>query len=313
MKKCPFYRFFLFLFNLLSSSELQSIGTELYSSLFIGFEHTNPHFNDRMWNEKKITLDDVISKIHKIIIGWSFKLKRHYAWFALFLAFFIGYFLGSDKHTASSIISRVINLGEHTQLKRKEPTHVPEENIEEEYGLSISELLGLAELSRRRLKEQMKKEFGMISTPFLNLDDFFRMKDESRERLLRRLMVKVLAAQLDEFKLGKEHSTFTWVTAGDSVAAAHGNLFEQSYTAVLEETVKDTFATMGINFVAKNRGIGGYGSGPELAFCLESVYGSDIDILSWDFGIMDRNLDSKILLWGNRAGKLLKRLKIVDT
>ena len=32
--------------------------------------------------------------------------------------------------------------------------------------------------------------------------------------------------------------------------------------------------------------MGGYVSSPELAMCMESVFGSDMDILMWDFGMM---------------------------
>lgn len=41
----------------------------------------------------------------------------------------------------------------------------------------------------------------------------------------------------------------------------HGNLFSQSYTAVMEDTVKEAFAASGINFVAKNYAMGDYPSG----------------------------------------------------
>ncbi len=51
-------------------------------------------------------------------------------------------------------------------------------------------------------------------------------------------------------------------------------------------TVKEAFAALGIKFHAKNYAMGGYVSGPELAMCMESVFGSDIDILLWDFGMM---------------------------
>ena len=57
--------------------------------------------------------------------------------------------------------------------------------------------------------------------------------------------------------------------------------------------------------------MGGYISGPELSFCMESIHGSHIDILSWDFQTMensklkhDSDSIERILIWGNRVGKL---------
>ena len=41
---------------------------------------------------------------------------------------------------------------------------------------------------------------------------------------------------------------FLWVTAGDSSAAGHGNLYSQSYTAILEETVQHHFELWGYSF-----------------------------------------------------------------
>ena len=137
----------------------------------------------------------------------------------------------------------------------------------------------------------------------MNIEKIFKIDKVSKERLIRRLIMKILAAQLNIVNPTEKRSTFTWVTAGDSAAAGHGNFFNQTYTAVMEDTVKQTFRSIGIDFVVKNRGIGGYGSGPELTFCMESIYGSDIDILTWDFGLTDKGSSERILLWANRAGE----------
>ena len=72
---------------------------------------------------------------------------------------------------------------------------------------------------------------------------------------------------------------FTWVTAGDSSAAGHGNLYSQSYTAILEETVQHHFEALGIQFLTKNYATGNYNSAPELALCINEVFGGDLDVL----------------------------------
>jgi hypothetical protein len=75
--------------------------------------------------------------------------------------------------------------------------------------------------------------------------------------------------------------TFTSATAG------HGNMWRESYTAVLERAVTDIFATVGLNFIGRNHAMGGTGSAPEIAMCIKEVFGTDIDVLAWDTGMTD--------------------------
>eukprot|EP00957_Ditylum_brightwellii_P062894 4772206-Ditylum_brightwellii.AAC.1 len=128
------------------------------------------------------------------------------------------------------------------------------------------------------------------------MEEIFVMSEESKARFVRRIMMKILLAQQQNYyhpAPGEEENnyidkliTFTWATGGDSAAAGHGNLFNQSYTAIMENTVRSSFASLGVKFVAKNYGIGGYGSGPELALCQES----------------ERFDQHRAMLWGERAG-----------
>jgi len=157
--------------------------------------------------------------------------------------------------------------------------------------LSTLELLGDLSLARDALEQNLMRDYGEYYGLVFDraaMENVFLSNPKSRERLLRRLMLKILSG-----------GSFTWVTAGDGAAAGHGNLFSQSYTAVMESTAKDAFRKLNINFVAKNYGMGGYVSAPELAMCMESVYGTDIDILMWDFGLME--VDDRAMLWCHRA------------
>ena len=45
-------------------------------------------------------------------------------------------------------------------------------------------------------------------------------------------------------------------------------------------------------------------SGEELGLCVNSVYGRDIDSLSWDFGMTDGNSIYKMILYMYRAARL---------
>jgi hypothetical protein len=87
------------------------------------------------------------------------------------------------------------------------------------------------------------------------------------------------------------YTTLVWATAGHGRSAGLGNLASESYTSVFEQAAGPVFRAAGIALEARNYGWNaGSGnmetdkSGPELALCLDSVYGVDVDILAWDFG-----------------------------
>ena len=114
---------------------------------------------------------------------------------------------------------------------------------------------------------------------------FVPVSDESTQRLRRKLMIKVLLAQRDLVKkesafngcdcingdvgipgsvknkipgaedgedsfppLDTSFENYIWATGGHSASAAHGNLFNESYTAFMERDLKDVFGSIGINF-----------------------------------------------------------------
>jgi hypothetical protein len=55
----------------------------------------------------------------------------------------------------------------------------------------------------------------------------------------------------------------------------------------MERAVKDIFATVGLNFIGRNYAMGGTSSAPEIAMCVKEIFGTDIDVLSWDTGMTD--------------------------
>lgn len=119
----------------------------------------------------------------------------------------------------------------------------------------------------------------------------------------RRLKRRILMKHMQAVMLSKSSSeiadvTFTWVTAGDGAAAAHGNLYSQSYTAIIQDTVESSFEAIGVRFEAKNYGMGQYSSGPELSLCMNEVFGDDIDVLMWDFASLQPEPVHKTILWG---------------
>jgi hypothetical protein len=204
--------------------------------------------------------------------------------------------------------------------------------------LSTLELLGDLSLARQKIEAELMGDYGEYYGLMFDkaaAEHVFIANPASKERLLRRLQLKILSAQRQKQSPSQKSkvklsanagsptsaskasasktitttaniaTTFTWVTSGDGAAAGHGNLFSQTYTAVMENTARDAFRRIGINFLARNYAMGGYVSAPEVAMCMESIYGTDIDIMMWDFNLMeqhaDDNANSRALLWGHRA------------
>lgn len=168
---------------------------------------------------------------------------------------------------------------------------------------STLEILGRFSKIRSKLERNFLREyedFYWRAFDPLTIDSIFQAENDSKERFRRKLLIKIVTKLVNpEAKV-----YFVWASAGDSSAAGHGNHFNQSYTAVLEHTVSDALAALGIDFVGRNYGMSGFGSAPELALCMESIYGSDVDVINWDFSLMDGNRVNRTILWGERAALL---------
>merc|ERR1711862_537913 len=113
------------------------------------------------------------------------------------------------------------------------------------------------------------------------LDSIFPSSIKAKYRLIKGLQIKFLQANL----LSEEEIEFMWSTAGHSASAAHGNIFNESYTSLLQDTVYESFQAINLQFMSCNYAMGGMSSSPELSLCEQSVYGTTIDILLWDFGM----------------------------
>ena len=103
-------------------------------------------------------------------------------------------------------------------------------------------------------------------------------------------------------KMENHYETYIWATGGHSSAAGHGNLFNESYTAYMSRDLKEIFGSIGIRFEGRNYAMGGTSSGSEISMCSEQIFGSDIDFLSWDYGMTDGGMSERLLHYGYRAG-----------
>ena len=79
---------------------------------------------------------------------------------------------------------------------------------------------------------------------------------------------------------------YTWYTLL-LLSAGHGNLFQESYTKVMEHTAKDVFASVGLIFEARNYAMGATASAAEMSMCFSQIFGDDVDIFSWDYGMLE--------------------------
>jgi hypothetical protein len=88
-------------------------------------------------------------------------------------------------------------------------------------------------------------------------------------------------------------------------------MWRESYTAVLERAVTDIFATVGLNFIGRNYAMGGTNSAPEVAMCVKEIFGTDIDVLSWDTGMTDGKNYAGMSQYFLRAAMLQNRPALV--
>jgi hypothetical protein len=102
--------------------------------------------------------------------------------------------------------------------------------------------------------------------------------------------------------------TLVWATAGHSAAAGHGNLYNQSYTALMEQRLQPFFQLFQVQFVGRNYAVGGASSGPEIALCVGPLLGhNDVDVVSWDYGMTDGSFLERLELFVVRAAHLPSR------
>jgi hypothetical protein len=139
---------------------------------------------------------------------------------------------------------------------------------------------------------QTSETFGTSSNSnrsmFFIARSLFLDKTLSWERTKHKIARKILMAQIQEAP-----QRFVWATAGHSSAAGHGNLFNESYTIVLQQGSNNLMEAVGLDFLARPYAMGSTYQGFELSSCQKEIYGLDVDILSSDFGmsvvsVMDR-------------------------
>jgi hypothetical protein len=131
----------------------------------------------------------------------------------------------------------------------------------------------------------------------------------SWDRLKRKLQIKILRGELihdhdaDNDESNPLPTSLVWATGGHSATAAHGNFYDESYTAYLERSSRMIWdnGIQTVRFVGRNYAMGGTAAGAEVAMCIDAIFGTDIDILVWDFGMTDGTEVELLNLYGHRA------------
>ena len=253
--------------------------------------------------------------------------------FMAILSFTIGFFMSYDAATMREKL--ISNEFEHVAIKAVgsgSSSTLLAADAKYTAPSTTLELLGIITMKQKQKWNDIFKEYGRFTQDIFNtvqLEHLFRVSPLSRKRLIRRIIIKILQGRIQCSSSGEcpdnhdasseEIPIFRWVTSGDSSAAGHGNAYSQSYTSILENTVVDVFAAAGIKFIATNHA-GDVWSGMELALCMESIFGRDVDVLSWDFSLSSPREFSDPLssgqgmdpaLFGERAGRVLEKLPFV--
>ena len=69
-------------------------------------------------------------------------------------------------------------------------------------------------------------------------------------------------------------------------------------------SISDVFASVGLEFIGRNYAMGGTAAGPEISMCWQEIFGTDVDFVSWDYGMTDGNAIAKMLHYLYRGGSV---------
>lgn len=218
-----------------------------------------------------------------------------------------------------SLVEGYLNFAQDVELRKREacPCDTPTRN-ETVLGklLDRNDLVRAAQAAKQKVIDSMRVDYGdYLEEIFFGPDkSFTAISEKSTEGLKRKLMMKVLEMQINVLKhkkgscvcQGKANATtfakYVWATGGHSAAAAHGNLFNETYTALLGRDARVVFDAIGIEFEDRSYAMGGTASAWEVSMCWEQIFGRDVDFFTWDYGMTDGHNPERMLHFGYRGG-----------
>jgi hypothetical protein len=99
---------------------------------------------------------------------------------------------------------------------------------------------------------------------------------------------------------------FAFTHSGDSRAAGHGNFFDQQYTMIVQKQASELFQAVGLNLITRPFAMHSATSAPEVATCIREIYGSDVDLMIWDFSLNDSRWHWRLEYFAHRTMLLPK-------
>lgn len=167
-------------------------------------------------------------------------------------------------------------------------------------SLKLGSMIQGLEQSRQEFLSKLEHDYGQenCKNMFLMASDgdpkttaghvaFGDKHDAGRRALIRKFQIKLLQVLQSSSRDRSTMIPFVWATGGNSVAASHGNLVNESYTAILQRQLGPALAPTGIQFLARNQGMSGAPSGPEIAICIDSIFGLSADVIVWDYALTE--------------------------
>jgi hypothetical protein len=187
----------------------------------------------------------------------------------------------------------------------------------------LQEMVSKFKLARTEYINKLKIDYGDDNYEKMFLDEnkadrgaqMFQQSPGgmSEERFHRKAKIKILKSFFTDTDADATTNgvQFIWATGGHSAAAGHGNFFDESYTAYMSTVIKPVLQSIGVNFIGRPYAMGGTASAVEISICGKEIFGIDIDVLSWDFGMTDGSDYHNSLLYFYRASAYAKSVACI--
>mmetsp|Transcript_34428 Transcript_34428/g.83279 ORF Transcript_34428/g.83279 Transcript_34428/m.83279 type:complete len:570 (+) Transcript_34428:248-1957(+) len=157
-----------------------------------------------------------------------------------------------------------------TNSKTKRHSHnLPNHSIDPKVQLKNLEL---AIESIKAARSKICHEYRLEET---EMKDSFWEAGNSRAKTVSRIQASIAIG-----------GTFIVAFTGMSVCAGHGSLFNESYPMVFDSVLRPEFEKVGVRFTTRNQCMGGTYTFP-YAWCISNIAGDDVDVVAWDFGMME--------------------------
>jgi hypothetical protein len=173
---------------------------------------------------------------------------------------------------------------------------------------SIADLQRNFHIARQQLEHTLRRNYGKVYFDAIFLEHgrynrgriIFQSLQSAWDVLKRKLMIALLAAALSD-----NPASFVWAVGGDG-QSTHGNLIDtETAAAYMEHSLIPIFQALRINLETRNYAMLNTPSGPEVALCLNEIFGDDdVDLLMWDFGGSDGNRTEYLSLYLHRAAMM---------